>query len=399
MTVARSGTTKNAGASDKDGQAPPVPLHKTHIDSNEHAYVRDAMQRGRVGAYGDYTARTEQLIARRLAAPRVLLTHSCTAALEIAALLTLQPGDEVILPSFTFAGTATAFARVGAQLVFVDIDPATLNIDVRAVAAAVTGRTRAIVAVHYAGVACDLAALKSIAAGASAVLIEDAAHSFGASFDGRPLGTFAPLAAVSFHETKNVTSGEGGALVINDPALTMRAQIVRDRGTNRDQFFRNEIDSYTWVELGSAFAPSDLIAAALLAQIERVDEITAVRRRFWDRYHAAFSPAERAGLARRPVVPAGAQHNGHIYYLLLPDAARRRTFLQSLNRQGIGAAFHYVPLHSSPAGLRYGRASGSLDTTEDIAARLVRLPLHLEMSEHDQSRVIDAAIRALGAAS
>lgn len=389
----RSAAPASVAATD---HAPAIPLGRLTLRGRESDYIREALESGHIGGNGPFTRRVESVIASLMGAPRVLLTQSCTAALEITALLTLQPGDEVILPSFTFPSAAGAFARCGAQLVFADIDAETLNIDPRAVAAAVTSKTRVIVAMHYAGAGCDLAALGEIAAASNAVLIEDAAHGFGAKHRERPLGSFGALSAFSFHESKNVTSGEGGALVINDPALSERAQIIRDRGTDRERFLRGMVDAYRWIDVGSAYAPSDLVAAFLLAQIEDASHITAHRLRLWRRYHGALEPLERAGLARRPVVHPENAHNGHIYHLLLADAARRPALLAELNRRGIGAAFHYVPLHSAPAGRTYGRAGGTLAVTDDVAARLVRLPLHLSMSEQDQDRVVEAVMHAFG---
>lgn len=372
-----------------------IHFNRPTLRGREAAYLREALDGGHIAGYGPFTKRVEQTLEARLGAPKVLLTHSCTAALEIAALLTVEPGEEVILPSFAFATTASAFARCGARLVFVDIRPDTYNIDPRAVQAAIGPRTRAIVAVHYAGVGCEVEVLREIACNAGLVFIEDAAQAFGASYRNRPLGTCGSLATISFHETKNVVSGEGGALVINDPALVERATIIRDRGTNQDQFFRKQVDKYSWLELGSAYAPSDIIAAILLAQIEDADEITSQRLQMWQRYNEAFEPLERAGYARRPLVPFEAGHNGHIYHLLLVDASSRSRVLADLNRQGINAVFHYVPLHSSPAGLKFGRAAGSLAVTEDVAKRLIRIPLHLSMSEQDQNDVIDVVTRTL----
>jgi dTDP-4-amino-4,6-dideoxygalactose transaminase len=372
-----------------------IPFNRPTLSGLESVYVQEALGSGHVSANGPFTRRVEDALQAYLGAPRVFLTHSCTAALELAALLTVEPGDEVILPSFTYPTTASAFARCGATLVFVDICADTFNIDPRAVRAAVTPRTRAIVAVHYAGVGCDLEPLRELIDAGKTTLVEDAAHGFGARYHERPLGTSSAVAALSFHATKNVMSGEGGALIVNDPGLIARAQVIRDRGTNREQFVREEVPEYNWVDLGSAFAPSDVIAAFLLAQVERVDAITAERLRLWTRYHEAFAVLGEQQRARRPVVPAAARHNGHIYHLLIPDAASRQSLLGQLARDGIGATFHYVPLHTSPAGRKYGRTSGSLATTEDVARRMVRLPLHLSLTERDQGKVIDSVMRAL----
>lgn len=389
MTETRSGLGPEINSSHA------VPFNHPTLRGKESIYIREALAGSHFAGCGPFTQRVETALEAHFSASKVFLTHSCTAALEIAALLTVEQGDEVILPSFAFATTASAFARCGAKLVFVDIRPDNFNIDPRAVEAAIGPRTRAIVAVHYAGVGADVDELSKIAAKAGLALIEDAAHAFGATYRNRPLGTFGNLGAVSFHESKNVMSGEGGALVVNQPALTERARIIRDRGTNKQQFVLKQVNEYNWVELGSAFAPSDLVAAFLLAQVEAVEEITAERLRLWRRYHDAFETLERAGYGRRPIVPPQAGHNGHIYHLLLADASRRSAMLAELNRDGIGAVFHFVPLHNSPAGRRYGRVPGSLAVTEDVASRLIRLPLHMLMSERDQIAVIDSVNRTL----
>lgn len=372
-----------------------IHFNRPTLRGREAAYIREALDGAHIAGRGPFTKRVEEALEARLGAPKVFLTHSCTAALEIAAMLTVGQGDEVILPSFAFVTTASAFARCGASLVFVDIRPDTFNIDPRAVQAAIGPRTRAIVAVHYAGVGCEVEVIREIADKAGLVFIEDAAHAFGASYRNRPLGVYGSLSTISFHETKNVVSGEGGALIVNDPALVERAAIIRDRGTNQDQFLRRQVDKYSWLELGSAYAPSDIISAFLLAQIEDADDITSERLQMWRRYHEAFEPLERAGCVRRPIVPHEAGHNGHIYHLLLVDASSRSQVLADLNREGINAVFHYVPLHSSPAGLKFGRAAGSLAVTEDVAMRLIRLPLHLSMSAHDQDDVVDVVTQTL----
>jgi dTDP-4-amino-4,6-dideoxygalactose transaminase len=372
-----------------------IPLNRPTLRGKELKYLREALEGLHLAGHGPFTNRAEDFLTRHFNAPMVLLTNSCSAALEIAALLTVQPGDEVIVPSFTFPTTASAFVRCGATIVFADIDSETLNIDPAAVKESVTARTRAIVGVHYAGVGCDVDALSSIAASAGATFVEDAAHAFGATYRNRPLGTFGGLAAISFHETKNVTSGEGGALVVNDDALMERAQFVRDRGTNRMQFLNKTVDEYTWVDLGSAYAPSDLTAALLLAQIEDVASITSERLALWGRYHEAFAPLEQAGRIRRPCVPPEAGHNAHIYHLLIDDAARRADVLAALQKQGIGATFHYVPLHSSPAGRKHGRVAGSMAVTDDVASRIIRLPLYSSLTESDQDAVIQAVERVL----
>jgi dTDP-4-amino-4,6-dideoxygalactose transaminase len=367
-----------------------IPFSRPTLRGQELKYVREALEGLHLAGHGPFTRRVEDFLTRHFNAPMVLLTNSCSAALEIAALLSVRPGDEVIAPSFTFPTTASAFVRCGATIVFADVDAETLNIDPAAVEAAVTPRTRAIVGVHYAGVGCDVDALSAIAASAGAIFVEDAAHAFGATYRNRPLGTFGSLAAISFHETKNVTSGEGGALIVNDDALMERAQFIRDCGTNRMQFLNRMVNEYTWVDLGSAHAPSDLTAALLLAQIEDLASITSERLALWGRYHEAFAPLEQAGRVRRPCVPLEAGHNGHIYRLLIDDASRRADVLAALQQQGIGATFHYVPLHSSPAGRKHGRVAGSMAVTHDIASRIIRLPLYNSLTKSDQETVIQA---------
>jgi dTDP-4-amino-4,6-dideoxygalactose transaminase len=376
-------------------EASQTPFNRPGLVGRELAYLQEALERAELSSHRSFTQRVERLLETQLGASRVLLTHSCTAALEIAALLTVGPGDEVILPSFAYATTASAFARCGATLVFVDISPDTLNIDPDAVASALTSRTRAIVAVDYAGVACDFDALETVARPAGITLIEDAAQGVGATWRGRPLGTFGALAAFSFHATKNVTSGEGGALIVNDPRLQERAEIIQNRGTNRDQFLRGEVEAYHWLEIGSAFAPSEIVAAFLLAQLEELDQITAARVVLWNRYHEAFAALERNGVVRRPMIPDGAAHNGHIYYLIVADEGCRKDLLTQLHQHGVEAAFHYTPLHRSPAGLKFGHAAPPLTVTDDVAARIVRLPLYGSMATDEQDHVIAAVVRAL----
>jgi dTDP-4-amino-4,6-dideoxygalactose transaminase len=307
----------------------------------------------------------------------------------------VAPGDEVIMPSFTFVSTANAFVLRGGMPVFVDIRPDTLNIDESKIEAAITSKTRAIVLVHYAGMACDMDAIQGIAERHRLLLIEDAAQAIGAAYRGRPLGSFGQLAAVSFHETKNLISGEGGALLVNAPELAKRAEIVREKGTNRGAYFRGEVDKYTWVDVGSSFLPSDIIAAFLWAQFEQFETIASRRSALWRRYHEAFADLERAGLARRPVVPREATPNAHCYFLLLPDAERRARFIDALRHDGVNSVFHYVPLHSSPAGRRFGRSSGSMSVTDSVSDGLTRLPLWIGL-EADQDYVIERCRHALG---
>jgi dTDP-4-amino-4,6-dideoxygalactose transaminase len=365
---------------------------------DEAASVAAAIEGGWTGGNGPLTHRCEELLGELTGARRVLMTHSCTGALEMAALLAgVGPGDEVVMPSFTFVSTANAFVLRGATPVFVDVDPDTLNIDPRRAADAVTSRTRALVAVHYGGIGCDMEALGALADDRGLLLVEDAAQCIGASWGGRALGTFGALGALSFHETKNVSCGEGGALLINDERLVERAEILQEKGTNRQRFARGEVDHYTWVDVGSSVLMSDISAALLAGQLRRVAEINAARMAIWDAYHAAFEPLEQAGLVRRPVVPQAAGHNAHLYRLQLADRATRDGLIAALASAGISAYFHYVPLHSAPAGLRHARVHGPMDVTESAAARLVRLPLWVGLSADDVARVAAEVGRALRA--
>lgn len=371
-----------------------LPFTRVHVTGHEIEYIRQAIGSNRLGGDGAFSRRCERWLEQATGSARALLTHSCTGALEMAAILAeIGPGDEVILPSFTFVSTANAFVLRGAVPVFVDIDARTLNIDPERVKRALTPRTRAIVPVHYAGVPCEMDVLMEIGKVSGATIIEDAAQALLADWKGHPLGSIGAMAALSFHETKNVTSGEGGCLLINDPALIERAEIVREKGTNRSRFHRGQVDKYTWVDIGSSFLPSELTAAFLLAQLEQSEQITAARRRVWTWYHDALAPLEQDGLLKRPVTGVG---NAHIYFVLLPSLEKRTALIEVLRKCGVSAVFHYVPLHSSPAGLRYGRTSGSLSVTEDVSNRLLRLPLWSDMTNEDVDSVvgsIDTALR------
>jgi len=365
-----------------------IPFNKPYMTGKELWYIAQAHANGHLAGDGRFTKQCHAWLEQRTGAHKALLTHSCTGALEMAAMLAnLQPGDEVILPSYTFVSTANAFVLRGAVPVFVDIRPDTLNLDETRIEAAITEKTRAIVPVHYAGVACEMDAIMAIARKHGLLVIEDAAQGVMASYKGRPLGSIGHMSALSFHETKNIISGEGGALLVNDPELALRAEILREKGTNRSQFFRGQVDKYTWVDVGSSFLPSELIAAFLWAQMEEADAITERRLGIWNVYHQWLQPLEAKGIARRPVIPAHCAHNAHMYYLLLPDLATRTAFIQRLKAQNINAVFHYVPLHSAPAGQRYGRAHGDLAVTVDLADRLVRLPLWLGL-ETEQAEII-----------
>ena len=372
-----------------------IPFNKPHLGGKELWYIAQAHARGQLAGDGSYTKQCQGWLEQRTGCHKALLTNSCTAALEMAAILAdIQPGDEVIMPSFTFVSTANAFVLRGAVPVFVDIRPDTLNLDETLIEAAITPRTRAIVPVHYAGVGCAMADIMAIAARHGLLVIEDAAQAIMSTYQGRPLGAIGHLGTLSFHETKNIISGEGGALLINDPALIERAEIIREKGTNRSQFFRGQVDKYTWVDIGSSFLPGEIIAAFLWAQMEEADAITARRRAIWDRYHLAFESLEQAGRVRRPLIPVGFGHNAHLYYLLLRDLGDRSSFIEAMKQVGINCVFHYVPLHSSPQGRAVSRVMGDLPVTTDLADRLVRLPLWLGLEAH-QDRVAAAAIEWL----
>lgn len=373
-----------------------IPFNKPHLGGKELWYIAQAHAKGQMAGDGSFTKQCQGWLEQRTGCRKALLTHSCTAALEMAAILAdLQPGDEVIMPSFTFVSTANAFVLRGAVPVFVDIRLDTLNLDETLIEAAITPRTRAIVPVHYGGVGCAMDVILAIAARQGLLVIEDAAQGIMATHRGRSLGAIGHLGTLSFHETKNIISGEGGALLINDPALAARAEIIREKGTNRSQFFRGQVDKYTWVDIGSSYLPGEIIAAFLWAQMEEADAITVRRQALWWRYHEAFAPLEQGGRVRRPVVPEGCGHNAHLYYLLLRDLADRTAFIAAMRDAGIHCVFHYVPLHSAPQGQAVGRAVGDLPVTTDLADRLVRLPLWLGL-EAEQERVIESACRVLG---
>jgi len=359
--------------------------------------IREVLANGHLSGNGPFTKACQDLLAEQLGASRVLITHSCTAALEMSVLLAgIEPGDEVIMPSFTFVSTANAVALRGGVPVFVDIRPDTLNIDERLIEAAVTEKTKAISVVHYAGVACEMDDILAIAKAHDLAVMEDAAQAMEATYRGRPLGAIGDFGAISFHETKNVISGEGGALVIRDPDAAARAEIIWEKGTNRAEFMRGEADKYTWIDIGSSFLPSELIAAVLLTQVRDSSGITRRRLAAWSRYFEAFAALEAEGLLRRPWSPDHVEHNGHIFYLLLPDQDRRDALIDHLRGHDIQAVFHYIPLHSAPAGRKFGRVSGTMDVTDATAAQLVRLPLHADMDEAVQQRVIAAVLEFFG---
>ncbi len=372
-----------------------IPFNKPHLGGKELWYIAQAHANGQLAGDGHFTKQCQVWLEQRTGCHKALLTHSCTAALEMAAILAdIQPGDEVIMPSYTFVSTANAFVLRGGVPVFVDIRPDTLNLDETKIEAAITPRTRAIVPVHYAGVACEMDAIMDIAERHGLLVIEDAAQAIMSTYRGQPLGAIGHLGCLSFHETKNIIAGEGGALLIGDPALIARAEIIREKGTNRSQFFRGQVDKYTWVDIGSSYLPGELIAAFLWAQMEEADDITARRLAIWDRYHDALKPLEGAGRVRRPVIPDGCQHNAHLYYLLLRDLADRTAFIAAMKQADIHCVFHYVPLHAAPQGQHAARTHGELPVTTDLADRLVRLPLWLGLEEQ-QPGVIDQIMGVL----
>jgi dTDP-4-amino-4,6-dideoxygalactose transaminase len=361
-------------------------------------YVRRAVAAGRIGADGPFTRGCARLLEERFGIARVLMTPSCTAALELAAMLCgLGPGDEVILPSFTFVSTANAVARLGARPVFVEVRPDTLNLDESRVAAAITPRTRAIIPVHYAGVGCAMDEILAVAEAHGLCVIEDAAQGVNAFVDGRALGSIGGLGTYSFHETKNFTCGEGGALCVNDPALIARAEILRDKGTDRARFLRGEVDKYTWVDVGSSYLPGEIACAFLLAQLEAMDAITEARRQVDALYRDRLAVLEEEGLARLPHVPAGCAPNYHNFFLILPDPEARDALMDDLRRRGIASAFHYIPLHSSPMGRRLGYRAEDLPLTEDLSRRLLRLPFHTAMDEEAVDEVAGAVLEYLRA--
>jgi dTDP-4-amino-4,6-dideoxygalactose transaminase len=372
-----------------------IPFNKPFMTGKELWYISQAHANGHLAGDGVFTKKCSTWLEQHIGCKKALLTHSCTAALEIAAILiNVKPGDEIIMPSYTFVSTANAFVLRGGVPVFVDIRPDTLNIDEALIEAAITPKTRAIVVVHYAGVSCEMDTIMAIAEKHNLLVIEDAAQGIMSTYKGRPLGSIGHLAALSFHETKNIISGEGGALLVNDSTFVEQAEIIREKGTNRSRFFRGQVDKYTWVDLGSSYLPSELIAAFLWAQMEDADIITKRRLSIWGTYHQNFELLEQQGRIRRPIIPVDCIHNAHMYYLLLPNLDRRTAFITALKKILIWAVFHYIPLHSSPMGEKYGRKSGELHETQLLSDKLVRLPLWLGLEEY-QNEVIQHIIAEL----
>jgi dTDP-4-amino-4,6-dideoxygalactose transaminase len=368
-----------------------IPFNKPGLVGNEIRYVLEAIERGHISGDGAFTAKCNALLEQELGAAKVLLTTSCTHALEMAALLLdIQPGDEVIMPSFTFVSTANAFALRGARIVFSDIRPDTLNLDESTLESLINQRTKAIVVVHYAGVACEMDAISALARKHGISLVEDNAHGLFARYKGKYTGTFGCLTTQSFHETKNVTCGEGGALVVNDPELVERALIIREKGTNRAQFFRGQVDKYTWVDIGSSYLPSDILAAFLYAQLEARHEIQNKRQRIWCYYQRHLRDwAEQHGV-RLPVVPQECEQSYHMFYLLLPSLHSRQALISHLKAEGILSVFHYVPLHLSDMGRKCGAGQAMCPVTENISSRLLRLPFYNQLTEEENARVVRA---------
>lgn len=368
-----------------------IPFNRSTTVGRELQYIAESLLIGQIAGDQTFSRRCQALLERVLGIQKGLLTTSCTHALEMCAiLLGIRPGDEVILPSFTFVSTANAFVLHGAQPVFADIRPDTLNIDPASLESLITERTRAVVVVHYAGVGCDMAEIMALAKQRNIAVVEDNAHGLFGKYQGKYLGTFGSLATLSFHETKNFTCGEGGALLINDAQLIHRAEIIREKGTNRSQFFRGQVDKYTWVDVGSSYLPSDILAAFLFAQLEAREEIQSRRRRIWNRYHEQLQNWAAANAVQLPWVPPACEQPYHMFYMIMPTLELRQGLIEHLKTLGIHSVFHYVPLHLSPMGRHFGGREGACPVTEAVSDRLVRLPFYLDLSESDQTAVVEA---------
>lgn len=384
---------------DKVAVGPPIeiPFNRPSVAGNEFRYITEALAQGHISGGGPFAARCQALLEQQLGVPKVLLTTSCTHALELAALLLdVREGDEVIVPSFTFVSTVTAFVLRGVRPRFIDVRPDTLNLDESQLERAITPRTRVILPVHYAGVGCEMDAILDTAARHGIAVVEDNAHGLFGKYRGKPLGTFGCLAAQSFHETKNINCGEGGALLINDPRLGERAEIIREKGTNRSRFFRGLVDKYTWVDVGSSYVPSDILAAYLYAQLEARERIQAARRRLWEYYHRHLRDWAGKRNVVLPRVPAHCEQAYHMYYLLLPSLEQRQALIAHLRERGIMGVFHYQPLHLSEMGRRLGGKEGDCPVTEAVSDRLLRLPFYNELTEADQARVVGAVAEFRG---
>ena len=374
-------------------------FNKPPLTGNEQQYVFKAMQSNKISGDGFFGRKCQAWFEEKLGCPKTLLTPSCTAALEMAAiLLDMQPGDEVIMPSYTFVSTANAFVLRGAKIVFVDIRPDTMNIDETKIEAAITPKTKAIVPVHYAGVGCEMDVIMDIAHRHDVFVVEDAAQGMMGSYKGKPLGTIGHLGAYSFHETKNYTSGgEGGLLIINDQRFLQPAEVIREKGTNRSQFFRGQVDKYTWVDMGSSYLPSELQAAFLWGQLEKAEEINQNRLATWNAYYQAFKILKQPGLVDLPIIPTHCQHNAHMFYLKLKDLEQRTAFIEYLKTNDIMAVFHYIPLHTAPAGKKFGEFVGEDTYTTLESERLVRLPMYYGLKDDERDKVIEAVKSFLNA--
>ena len=367
-----------------------IPFNKPVLSGNEVSYIHSAIDSGQLAGDGKFTYACQEYIEKMTGCPKSLLTHSCTAALEMCALLAeIKPGDEIIMPSYTFVSTANAFCLRGAIPVFIDIREDTLNMDEKLVEGVINKKTKAIIAVHYAGIGCEPVFLRELSNKYNILLIEDAAQGIGASFNNKPLGSFGDLATFSFHETKNVISGEGGCLLINNLSFESMAEIIREKGTDRRSFQKGEVKKYTWREIGSSFLPGELIAAFLLAQLENSSKIKENKLKIWNEYYDGFQELEKKGLIRRPTVPSNCSHNGHLFYIIVENQKVRERLIEYLKKHNIASVFHYVPLHSSPAGRKYAKVSGNLKVTEDISNRVLRLPSWLGLNE--THKVIECA--------
>ena len=368
-----------------------IPFNRPGLIGNEFQYISDAINRGHASGDGIYTHKCQALLQEALDGPKVLLTTSCTDSLELAALLLdIRPGDEVIVPSFTFVSTANAFALRGARLVFIDIRPDTLNLDETQLEGLVWANTKAIVPVHYAGVGCEMDTILEIAARHGIAVVEDNAHGLFGKYKGKHLGTFGCMAAQSFHETKNFSCGEGGALLINDKQYTERAEVLREKGTNRSRFFRGEVDKYTWVDIGSSFLPSDILAAFLCAQLEAREQIQAKRKGVWEYYNQSLWGWAQDHGVQMPFVPAHCEQPYHMFYLLMPSLTQRQALISHLKSLGILAVFHYLPLHLSEAGRKFGASDSPCPVTEDVSDRLLRLPFYNDLTRNDQEYIVSA---------
>ena len=372
-----------------------IPFNKPYLSGKEFNYMQQACENRKLSGDGQFSKKCQTWLEQQTGCSKALLTNSCTAALEMAAILIdTRPSDEIIMPSYTFVSTANAFVLRGGIPIFIDIRPDTLNIDETKIEAAITPKTKAIVPVHYAGIGCELDIIMDIANRHGLYVIEDAAQGIMANYKSKALGSIGHLGTYSFHDSKNITCGEGGALLINDPQFIERAEIIHEKGTNRSKFMQGQVDKYTWLDIGSSFLASDLAAAFLLAQLEHAEEITKKRLTLWNKYHDAFSELEKKDKLRRPIIPESCQHNAHMYYLLLPNKLIRDSLILELQKNGIQSVFHYIPLHNSPGGKKYGRAHGNFAITNDLSQRLLRLPFSAGL-QHQSDAIINNIISFL----